>query len=221
MRIFLDTADLRDIDWAIHAGLIDGVMSNPSDVAAQAGVDHLAHLAEIARRVQGPVIASVVAIDADGMYREGKELAKRADNIVVSVPMLEDGMAAARRLASEGVRVNTSLVFNAAQALIAAKSGALSVSPELGALDDISEDAIATLRDMRIVFDNYDCECEILVVGIRHPRHFIESAKVGVDGIAVPPAVLRSLLLHPLTDRGFDQYLHDWTRQRAKARGAS
>ncbi|MEP6690208.1 MAG: transaldolase family protein [Gemmatimonadaceae bacterium] len=219
MRIFLDSADLGDIDWAVGAGLIDGVTSTPTAVAANAGADHVAHIVEIARRARGSTVVSVIAVDADGIYREGKELARAADNIVVSAPMLEEGMAATRRLAAEGIRVNMSLVFNAAQALLAAKAGASSVSPALGALDDISGDGMACVADTRIVFDNFVCECEILVTDVRHPRHFIEAAKLGADAASVPARVLRSLLVHPLTDKGMDQYLHDWSRQRSKARG--
>ncbi len=199
--------------------MIDGVTSTPSAVAVHAGADHLAHIVELARRARGPLVVSVIAVDAEGIYREGKELARAADNIVVSVPMLEEGIAATRRLVSEGIRVNTSLVFNAAQALIAAKAGAASVSPAVGALDDISGDGLSCVADTRTVFDNFDSECELLVMDVRHPRHFIEAAKLGADAASVPASVLRSLLVHPLTDRGVDQYLHDWSRQRAKSRG--
>ncbi len=222
MKIFLDAADTGDIRWAASAGLIDGVTTNPTLMSAETpDREPHAHLAEICRLVSGPVSAEVLAVDADGMYREGKELAKIADNIVVKVPMIEEGLVALRRLVVEGVRVDTTLIFNAAQALLAAKAGATYVSPFLGMLDDIGEVGANVLRDIRQVFDNYSVECEIVAASLRHPIHFIESAKIGADAASIPTSVLRTLLLHPLTDRGLDQFLSDWSRRKARAFAAS
>jgi transaldolase len=219
MRVLLDTANVADIQWAAAAGIIEGVTTNPSLLAEEASEqDYKLHLAEICRLVDGPVTAQVISVDAEGMYREGKELSRLGDNVVVEIPMIEEGLRATRRLVTDGVRVNVTLVFNAAQALFAAKAGASYVSPFVGRLDDIGADALAVIRDIRNIFDNYRLECEILASAIRTPRQFIESAKAGADAATIPPAVLRSLLLHPLTDVGIDQYLSDWSKRIAKAR---
>lgn len=224
MRIFLDTAKLADIRWAVDVGLIDGVTTTPTSLGADAeNADHKLHLAEICRAVRGrgPVLVEVVAVDADGMYREGRELAKIAENIVVSVPMLEEGLVATRRLVTEGVRINTTLIFTAAQALLAAKAGASSISPFLANLEDIGGDSSGVLHDIRVIFDNYQVECDILAAAIRNPVQFTEAAKVGAEAATLPPALLRALLVHPLTDIGIDQYLHDWSRRLVKARAGA
>lgn len=222
MKIFLDAANTGDIQWAISTGLIDGVTTNPTLISAETSEyePHL-HLAEICRLVSGPVSAEVLAVDADGMYREGKELAKISDHIVVKVPMIEEGLVALRRLVVEGVRVDTTLIFNAAQALLAAKAGATYVSPFLGMLDDVGGVGVDVLREIRQVFDRYSLECEVVAASLRHPIHFIESAKIGADAASVPTAVLKTLLLHPLTDRGLDQFLSDRSRRKARAYAAS
>jgi transaldolase len=222
MKIFLDAANTSDIQWAVSAGLIDGVTMNQALVSVEmSDVEPHAYLAEICRLVSGPVSAEVRAVDADAMYREGKELAKVSDNVVVKVPMIEEGLVALRRLSAEGVRVDTTLVFNAAQALLAAKAGATYVSPLLGMLDDIGEVGVDVLREIRQVFDRYSLECEIVAASLRHPIHFIESAKIGADAVSVPTAVLKTLLLHPLTDRGLDQFLSDWSKRKSRAYVAS
>lgn len=222
MRIFLDTAELADIRWAVAAGLIDGVTTTPTSLGADAEhADHKLHLAEICRAVSGPVYAEVVTVDADGMYREGRELAKIADNVIVSVPMLEEGLMATRRLAAEGVRINMTLIFTPAQALLAAKAGASSVSPFLSNLEEIGGDSVAVLHDIRVIFDNYQVECDILAAAIRNPLQFVEAAKVGAEGATLPPSLLRALLVHPLTDRGVDQFLHDWSRRLVKTRAGA
>lgn len=222
MKIFLDTADLDEISWATTTGLIDGVTTNPSLIAAGApDRDHRGHLREIAKRVHGPVAAAVVAVGAEDMYREGKELARLADNVIVRVPMIEEGLLAARRLVSDGIRVDISLIFNAAQALFAAKAGATYVSPFVGQLDDVGADGAAVVRDIRTVFSNFDVECTVLASSLPSPLRFADVARSGADAATVPPAVLRSLLVHPLTDRGLDQFLHDWSRRLAKARAGA
>ncbi len=219
MKLFLDTAALSDIRWASQAGLIDGVTTNPTLLSKHAGdVEPQDVLKEICSLVDGPVSAEVVAVDADGMYGEGRELAKLADNIVVKIPMLEDGMLATRRLVADGVKVNVTLAFSSVQCLLAAKAGATYVSPFLGRLDDIGHDAMDIVREARQIFDNYGMETEILAASIRHPRHVAEAALVGADVATVPTAVLKKMLLHPLTDRGLDQFLNDWSKLVARTK---
>jgi transaldolase len=157
-------------------------------------------------------------VGADDMYREGKELARLGDNIVVRVPMIEEGLLAARRLVSDGIRIDVTLIFNAAQALFAAKAGATYVSPFVGHLDDVGADGCSVVRDIRTVFANFDVECTLLASSLASPLRFADVARAGADAATVPPNVLRSLLVHPLTDRGLDQFLHDWSRRLAKAR---
>ncbi len=219
MKFFLDTADLGDIRWASQAGLIDGVTTNPTLLSKSAGdVEPTDVLKEICSMVDGPVSAEVVAVDADGMYAEGRELAKLAENIVVKVPMLEDGMVATGRLVADGIKVNVTLAFSSVQCLLAAKAGATYVSPFLGRLDDIGHDSMDIVREARLMFDNYGLETEILAASIRHPRHVAEAAMVGADVATMPTAVLRKLLLHPLTDRGLDQFLNDWSKLIARSK---
>lgn len=217
MQFFLDTASLSDIRWAARAGLIDGVTTNPTLLAKVAGdLDPRDILREICTLVDGPISAEVVAIDTEAMYHEGRDLAKIADNIVVKIPMIEDGLPAVRRLASDGIRVNVTLCFSATQCLIAAKAGAAYVSPFLGRLDDIGHDGMDVIRETRVIFDNYDIETQILAASIRHPRHVTEAAMLGADVATMPTDVLKKLLLHPLTDRGLDQFLNDWAKVAAR-----
>jgi transaldolase len=219
MKFFLDTADLADIRWAARAGLIDGVTTNPTLMSRDAGdVDPNDVLKEICSLVDGPVSAEVVAVDAAGMYDEGRQLAKLAENIVVKVPLIEDGLVAARRLAANGIKVNVTLAFSSVQCLVAAKAGATYVSPFLGRLDDIGHDAMEIIRETRIMFDNYSLETKILAASIRHPRHVADAALLGADAATMPPDVLRRLLLHPLTDRGLDRFLNDWSKLVAKSK---
>jgi transaldolase len=222
MKIHLDSAHVPDIEWATSTGLVDGITTNPSTLAREAGdAEPRAHVARLARLTHGPVSVEVVAVTADEMYREGKELARIADTVVVKIPMIEEGIVAIRRLALDGVRVSTTLVFTAAQALLAAKAGAAYVSPFVGRLDDIGHDGISVLRDIREVFDRFDFDCEVLVESVRNPSHFIECAKAGADIATVPTEVLRNLLLHPLTDRGLDQYLAEWSRRGTRSRAGA
>ena len=219
MQFFLDTADLGEIRWAARAGLIDGITTNPTLLAKVAGdLDPRDILKEICSVVEGPISAEVVGVAADDMYREGRELARIADNIVVKVPMIEDGVITARRLAAEGVRVNVTLCFSPAQCLIAAKAGAAYVSPVLGRLDDIGHDGMDVIRETRIIFDNYNIETQILAASIRHPRHVTDAAMLGADVATMPTGVLKKLLLHPLTDRGLDQFLNDWSKVASRSK---
>jgi len=219
MKFFLDSASLKDISWATQAGLIDGITTNPSLLAKQAGdLDPRDVLKEICSLVEGPVSAEVVALDTDAMVREGKELANIADNIVVKIPMVEAGMAAVRRLAAEGIKTNVTLCFSSVQCLIAAKAGATYVSPFIGRLDDVGEEGMVVIREARVIFDNYQFATEILAASIRHPRHVVEAALIGADVATLPAEVLKKLLLHPLTDRGLEQFLADWNKRAARAK---
>jgi transaldolase len=222
MKFFLDTAAVSDIRWAARAGLIDGVTTNPTLMAKHAGdADPRDVLREICATVEGHVSAEVVAVDADGMYEEGRELARIADNIVVKIPLIEDGLVATRRLVADGIKVNVTLAFSSVQCMLAAKAGATYVSPFLGRIDDIGHDAMDVIRETRLIFDNYSYETEILAASIRHPRHVAEAAMLGADVATVPPDVLRMMLLHPLTDRGLDQFLNDWSKLVARGKGGS
>ena len=221
MKFFLDTASLKEISWAAQAGLIDGVTTNPSLLAKQAGdLDPKDVLKEICSVVEGPVSAEVVALDTDGMVTEGARLAEIADNIVVKIPMTEAGMVAVRQLAADGIRTNVTLCFSSVQCLIAAKAGASYVSPFIGRLDDVGQEGMDVIREARTIFDNYRIDTQILAASIRHPRHVVTAAMIGADVATLPPDVLRKLLLHPLTDRGLDQFLADWNKRVARAKAA-
>lgn len=219
MKFFLDTANLAEIRWAAQAGLIDGVTTNPTLLSKDASdLEPNDVLKEICSLVDGPVSAEVVAVDGEGMYEEGRKLARIDDNIVVKIPMLEDGMVAVGRLRAEGININVTLCFSSVQCLIAAKAGATYVSPFLGRLDDIGHDGMDVIRETRQMFDNYSIETELLAASIRHPRHVAEAALIGADIATMPTATLKRLLLHPLTDRGLDQFLNDWSKLVAKTK---
>ncbi len=221
MKFFLDTASLKDISWAAQAGLIDGITTNPTLLSKHAGdLEPRDVLKEICSLVEGPVSAEVVAVEADAMQQEGRELAKIADNIVVKIPMLEAGMVAVRRLTAEGIKTNVTLCFSSVQCLIAAKAGATYVSPFIGRLDDVGQEGMDVIREARVIFDNYGIETAILAASIRHPRHVVEAGMIGADVVTLPPDVLKKLLLHPLTDRGLDQFLADWKKLVTRAQAA-
>ncbi len=211
MKIFLDTADISEIRRATEAGLIDGVTTNPSLMAkAGGGRDPKELFLEICQTVDGPVSAEVVALDAPTMLEEGRRIAAIHENIVIKVPLTEDGLRACRTLRGEGTRVNVTLCFSAPQALLAAKAGASFVSPFVGRLDDIGHDGMELISDIRQVYDNYGTETEILVASVRHPQHFVQSILIGADCATIPPKVLYQLLKHPLTDSGIEGFLKDW-----------
>jgi transaldolase len=219
MKFFLDTANLKDISWAAQAGLIDGITTNPSLLAKFAGdVDPRDVLKEICSLVEGPVSAEVIAVDAEGMVREGESLVKIADNIVVKIPMTEAGMVAVRRLSKQGIQTNVTLCFSSVQCLIAAKAGASYVSPFIGRLDDVGQEGMDVIRETRVIFDNYQYATEILAASIRHPRHVVDAAMVGADVATLPPDILKKLLQHPLTDRGLEQFLADWGKLTSRAK---
>lgn len=211
MKIFLDTADVGEIRRAASAGLIDGITTNPSLVAKVAGDGDPRDLyREICETVDGPVSAEVVAVEADQMVAEGRRLAAIHENIVVKVPLTEDGLRACREIRSEGIRVNVTLCFSAPQALLAAKAGATFISPFVGRLDDIGHDGMALIADIREAYDQYGVETEILTASVRHPQHFVQAMRLGSDCATIPPKVLYQLLKHPLTDIGLAAFLDDW-----------
>ncbi len=211
MRIFLDTADLDEIRRAADASLIDGITTNPSLIAKVAGDrDPKEIYREIAELVHGPVSAEVVATDRDTMVAEGKKLAALHENIVVKVPLTEDGLKACRALSSEGIDTNVTLCFSVSQALLAAKAGATFVSPFIGRLDDISGEGMQLISQIRQVYDNYAFNTQILAASIRHPMHVVESMLIGADCCTIPSKVLWQLAKHPLTDKGLEAFLADW-----------
>ena len=213
MKIFLDTADLEEIRKAADAGLIDGVTTNPSLMLKESGGrDPAEHFRDICEAVHGPVSAEVVAVDSGTMLEEGRRLAKIHDNIVVKVPLTEDGLHACRHLRNEGIRVNVTLCFSPTQALLAAKAGATYVSPFIGRVDDISGEGMQLIAQIRQIYDNYDLDTEILAASIRHPVHVVESMMIGADCATMPVKVLYQLIKHPLTDRGLESFLEDWKK---------
>jgi transaldolase len=218
MKLFLDSADLNDIRRAAAAGLLDGLTTNPSLMAKVAGPDRDPRdlMKEIASLVPGPVSAEVVTTEADAMVKEGRELAKLADNIVVKVPLTEPGLIACRKLRAENIGVNVTLCFSAAQALIAAKAGATFVSPFVGRLDDIGQDGMELIQDIVSIYSNYDFETQILVASVRHPVHIVQAAQLGADCATVPLKILLQLFQHPLTDKGLENFLADWAKVSGK-----
>lgn len=211
MKIFLDTADLGEIRRAADANLIDGVTTNPSLIAKVAGDrDPKEIYREICEVVDGPISAEVIALDKDTMVAEGKKLAALHDNIVVKLPLTEDGLKACRALGCEGIQTNVTLCFSVSQALLAAKAGATYVSPFVGRLDDISGEGMQLIHQMRQLYDNYGYATEILAASLRHPMHVVECMLIGADVATIPPSVLWQLSKHPLTDQGIEAFMADW-----------
>ncbi|MGH0036142.1 MAG: fructose-6-phosphate aldolase [Myxococcota bacterium] len=211
MKFFIDTASIEDIREAASVGLLDGVTTNPSLLSKEQG-DPREILLEITKIVPGPVSAEVVAVEADAMVREGLELAKLADNIVVKIPMTIEGLKAIRRLSEEDVPTNCTLVFSATQALMAAKAGARFASPFVGRLDDISADGMRLIDQICTIYGNYDFPTEVLVASVRSPEHVVQSAMMGAHVVTMPPKVIHQIAAHPLTDRGLEQFLADWEK---------
>ena len=211
MKFFIDTADVEEIRSLIPTGLVDGVTTNPS-LIMKSGRDFREVTAEICDLVDGPVSAEVTATDAEQMIAEGVSLADIADNVTVKLPLTLDGLIACKALTSEGIDTNVTLCFSANQALLAAKAGATFISPFIGRLDDINVDGMELIRDIRMIYDNYDFRTEILAASIRSPNHVKDSAIAGADVATVPPAVLKSLVKHPLTDKGLEAFLADWAK---------
>ncbi len=208
MKFFIDTADINEIREANARGWVDGVTTNPT-LVVKTGKSNFEVITEICREVKGPVSAEVVSLQADKMYSEGLELAKISDNVVVKIPMCEDGLVAVRKFAADGIKTNVTLVFSPLQALLVAKAGASMVSPFVGRLDDISNDGMELIANIRTIFDNYAYDTEILVASIRHPIHILQSALIAADIVTVPLKVMKQLTSHPLTTSGIQQFLKD------------
>jgi transaldolase len=212
VKFFVDTADVAEIKELAATGLLDGVTTNPSLVAKAKG-DFKEIIAEICELVPGPVSAEVAATDLDGMLKEGRTLARIAKNVTVKVPLTWDGLKACRALTNEGTMVNVTLCFSANQALLAAKAGATFISPFVGRLDDAGQDGMELVREIRSIYDNYtDLKTQILAASLRHVTHVKQAAMIGADVATVPPAVLRALVQHPLTDKGLAAFLADWQK---------
>lgn len=215
MKFFIDTANLDQIKEAQQLGVLDGVTTNPSLMAKEgiSGKDNiLKHYVTICNIVDGDVSAEVIATDFDNIVKEGEELAELHDQIVVKVPMIEDGVKALKYFADKGIRTNCTLVFSPGQALLAAKAGATYVSPFIGRLDDISTDGLNLISEIREIYDNYGFETEILAASIRHTMHVIECAKIGADVMTGPLSSITGLLKHPLTDIGLEKFLADYRK---------
>ncbi len=215
MKFFVDSASLKEIQALVPLGIVDGVTTNPSLLSKEQGDPH-ENIKNICRAVQGPVSAEVVATNTAGMIAEGRVLAKIDDHVVVKIPFTRDGIQAIKALSSEGIRVNTTLIFSAPQALFAAKAGAAYVSPFVGRLDDISTDGMDLIRQIVDIFGHYSFPTEILVASVRGPMHIIQAARLGADICTCPAAVIEQCFKHPLTDIGLEKFLKDWE----KAQGA-
>lgn len=208
MQFYIDSADIEEIRKANQRGWVDGVTTNPT-LVAKTGRKHEEVIQDICKEVPGLVSAEVLSLEAEGMIKEGYELAKIADNVVVKIPMSEEGLVAVRKLSSEGIKTNVTLVFSPLQALLVAKAGATLVSPFVGRLDDISSNGMEMISQITQVFDNYALDTQVLVASVRHPIHILESALMGADIVTVPYKVLQQIVKHPLTDKGIEQFLKD------------
>lgn len=211
MKFFIDTCNLDEIRDAHSLGVLDGVTTNPS-LAAKESMSYPEMLTEICKVVEGPVSAEVVALDSEGMYKEGIELAKIADNINVKVPITKEGLKAVNRFSKEGIPTNTTLIFQPTQALIAARAGATFVSPFIGRIDDMSAYGMDLIRDIVSIFDIYGIETEVIAASIRNPLHVVDSALAGAHIATIPMKVIEQIIKHPLTDKGIDAFLKDWEK---------
>lgn len=211
MKFFIDTADVKEIREANELGVVDGVTTNPS-LVAKSGRKLVDVINEITEIVDGPISAEVVALDHDGMIREAKGLAAMHPNIVVKIPMTPEGLKATKTLHEKGIKTNVTLIFTPMQALLAAKAGATYVSPFIGRLDDISQDGMGIIEEIRTIFDNYGYEAEIIVASVRNPVHVLNAALIGADIATIPFSVIMQLTRHPLTDAGLKKFLEDWEK---------
>ncbi len=209
MKLYLDTANVKEIQEGSHLGLIDGVTTNPSLVAKE-GRSFKEMLLEICKMVDGPISAEVVGVESEAMIKEGRDLSKVHKNIVVKVPLIPEGLRATKQLSAEGIRVNVTLCFSPTQALLAAKAGAWCVSPFIGRLDDVSSDGMALIRQIVTIYKNYDYKTQVLVASVRHPQHVVEAALAGGHICTMPYSVFQQLAKHPLTDIGLKKFLADW-----------
>jgi transaldolase len=211
MKFFIDTADVKEIREANELGLVDGVTTNPS-LIAKSGRRFEEVIKEITEIVDGPISAEVISLEHDGMIAEATELAKIHPNIVIKLPMTPEGLKATKTLYKRGIKTNVTLIFTPMQALLAAKAGATYVSPFVGRLDDISQDGMGIIQEIRTIFDNYGMDAEIIVASIRNPIHVLDSALIGADICTIPYSVMLQLAKHPLTDAGIKKFLEDWEK---------
>ncbi len=211
MKFFIDTADVNEIREAESLGILDGVTTNPT-LISRTGRAFKETIEEICTIVKGPVSAEVVSVDAEGIIKEGRELAKIADNIVVKIPLIKDGLKAVKALTSEGISVNVTLCFSSNQALLAAKAGGTYISPFVGRLDDKGHTGMDVVDEIRTIYDNYDFDTEIIVASIRNPLHVRDAALMGADIVTVPFDVFNKIVQHPLTDEGLKKFLEDWKK---------
>jgi transaldolase len=209
MKLYLDSANVKEIQEGASMGILDGITTNPT-LAAKEGRNFHEMLLEICKLVDGPISAEVVSVEHEAMVKEGRELAKLHKNIVVKCPLIPEGLKATKRLTAEGIRVNVTLCFSPTQALLAAKAGAWCVSPFIGRLDDISNDGMALIRQIVTIFRNYAFKTQVLVASVRHPQHVVEAALAGGDICTMPYSVFQQLVKHPLTDIGLKKFLADW-----------
>jgi transaldolase len=214
MKLFVDTGNIKEIETLAALGILDGVTTNPSLLAKEPG-DYRQNLKRICEIVKGPVSGEVVATDFAGMLREGHDIAKIDQHMVVKVPLTREGIRACKTLSGEGIPVNVTLVFSAAQALLAAKAGATFVSPFVGRLDDVATSGMELIRDIVEIYDNYEFPTEVLVASCRHPIHIVEAARMGADICTCPSAVIDQLFNHPLTSIGLEKFLKDWEKAQA------
>jgi len=214
MKLFLDTGNIKEIETLASIGIIDGVTTNPSLLAKEAG-DYRENLKKICQVVRGPVSGEVVATDFAGMMREGHDIAAIDEHMVVKVPLTRDGIKACKTLSGEGIRVNVTLVFSSAQALLAAKAGATFVSPFVGRLDDIAADGMGLIREIVEIYDQYAFPTEVLVASCRHPMHIVAAARMGADICTCPATVIDQMFNHPLTASGLEKFLKDWEKAQA------
>jgi len=214
MKLFVDTGSIKDIEALAALGILDGVTTNPSLLAKESG-DYRQNLKRICDIVKGPVSGEVTATDFAGMMRQGHDIAEIDEHMVVKVPLTRDGIRACKALSTEGLRVNVTLVFSAAQALLAAKVGATFVSPFVGRLDDVATNGMELIREIVTIYDNYEFATEVLVASCRHPIHVVEAARMGADIATCPPAVIDQLFNHPLTNIGLEKFLKDWEKAQA------
>ena len=219
MKIFLDTANLESIRMYNDMGLLDGITTNPSLLAKEGG-DPKKAMDEIVKIIKGDVSLEVVSTDYEGMMEEGKRLKEYGPNVVVKCPMTADGLKACKEFTSQGIPVNVTLIFSPNQAVLAAKAGAKYVSPFIGRLDDIGQDGMNLIREIKQIFSNYNFDTQILVASVRHPMHVVDAAKIGADVVTLPPAVLGKMLKHPLTDIGLKNFLADWEKLKSEVPNA-
>jgi transaldolase len=211
MKFFIDTADINEIRQANSKGWVDGVTTNPS-LVAKSGKSFREVIAEICKEIRGPVSAEVLSTQAEEMYHEGKELAKIASNVVVKIPMTEEGLVAVKKLTADGIKTNVTLVFNPMQALLVAKAGGTMVSPFIGRLDDIGVDGISMVEEIVHIYRQYDFATEVLVASVRSPLHIEKAALIGADIVTVPYKVMQQMTHHPLTDKGLQMFMDDWKK---------